>query len=270
MKTLSTFKSAFLAVLVLVAMAVAQYTLSNGLSRDSYGIVAANMATVNLTTSQGFPLDSSGRLAIDCANGCVTGPGSSVSGDLPSFNGAGGSTLQDSGIPASATWLDWGRGFSTSNTVAANTTTSHAQLWGIVIDTPVTASQISVGVHTADNSSNTYDLCLYYGVSGSSDALILNTTAVAGSSYYATGSDAWTTIPFTQGSKLITPGRYYLMWYGNENSAPAILDGNNSGNVLFYHLSSFSITPASGGCPASITGPADGFTTSATPHFVLH
>lgn len=63
--------------------------------------MAANLATINVTTSQGFPLDSSGRLAIDCANGCVTGPGSSTSGDVATFNGSGGSTIQDSGVAVS-------------------------------------------------------------------------------------------------------------------------------------------------------------------------
>jgi hypothetical protein len=163
--------------------------------------------------------------------------------------------------------LDWGKGYSSSTTVAFNTTTGHMQVFGIYIDRPVKCSSITVYVVGADNSANTYDIGLYYGVSGSSNNLIAHTGAVAGSAYFATAS-TYATIPFGTTVTLM-PGRYYLGLYANEASAPATVASNSLLDMEFYHNSSVAITPASGGLPATFTGPTDQMTASATPHFLL-
>lgn len=165
--------------------------------------------------------------------------------------------------------LDWGKGFTTGTgqTVGFNTTTNHANLFGIYIDHAVRCSGITVFVVTADNSANTYDIGFYSGVSGSANNLIAHTGAVAGSAYFATGS-SYVTVPFGSTVTLM-PGRYYLALYANEASAPLTLAGNTAADWEFYHLPSFSITPSAGGLPGTLTGPADGITSSATPHFLL-
>jgi hypothetical protein len=165
--------------------------------------------------------------------------------------------------------LDWGRGFTTAGgqTVGFNTTTNHANVFGIYIDRPVTCSSITVYVVTADNTANTYDLGFYYGVSGSANNLIAHTGAVAGSTYFANAA-SYTTIPFGA-SVTLYPGRYYFAMYANEASAPLMLAGNTAADWEFYHNSSVSITSSSGGLPATLTGPSDGMTSSATPHFLL-
>jgi hypothetical protein len=165
--------------------------------------------------------------------------------------------------------LDWGHGFTTAGgqTVGFNSTTNHANLFGIYIDRPVTCTGITVYVVTPDNSANTYDVGLYYGVSGSLNNLIAHTGAVAGSTYFATGS-SYTTVPFGA-TVTLYPGRYYLAMYANQASAPLTLAGNTAADWEFYHLNGFSMTASSGGLPPTLTGPADGTTSTATPHFLL-
>jgi hypothetical protein len=163
--------------------------------------------------------------------------------------------------------LDWGKGYSSSTTVAFNTTTGHMQVFGIFIDRPVKCSSITVYVVGVDNSANTYDIGLYYGVSGSSNNLIAHTGAIAGSAYFATAS-TYATIPFGATVTLM-PGRYYLGLYANEATAPATLASNSLLDMEFYHNNSAAITPVSGGLPATFTGPTDQMTASATPHFLL-
>jgi hypothetical protein len=57
--------------------------------------------------------------------------------------------------------------------------------------------------------------------------------------------------------------------YANVASATMTL-GGDSGSFDFYHLNGFSITPSSGALPSSITGPADGYSSSAAPYLLLH
>jgi hypothetical protein len=164
--------------------------------------------------------------------------------------------------------LDWGYSWSATNTIPFNTTTAHMNVFGIYIDRPVRCSSITVYVVTADTSTtNTYDIGLYYGVSGSPNALIAHTGAVVANTYFGTAT-AFTTIPFGSTVTLM-PGRYYLGLYANEASAPLALASNNSGNIEFYHYNAATMTPASGGLPASFTGPVDAFTVSYAPKFLL-
>jgi hypothetical protein len=166
--------------------------------------------------------------------------------------------------------LDWGYGWGATagtNTIPFNAATGKMNVFGIYIDRPVKCSGITVYVVTGDNSANTYDIGLFYGVSGSSNNLIAHTGAVAGSSYFATGS-TFATVPFGATITLM-PGRYYLGLYANEASAPLAIASNNGANVLFYHYNAASITPVSGGLPGTFTGPSDGLTASYAPKFLL-
>jgi hypothetical protein len=64
-------------------------------------------------------------------------------------------------------------------------------------------------------------------------------------------------------------GRYYLMMYTNSASAVLTLAGTSQ-TIGFYHLAGFSITPVTGACPATITGPSDSYSTAIQPAVVLH
>ncbi len=163
--------------------------------------------------------------------------------------------------------LDWGKALSLATTVPFNTTTGHMHVFGIFIDRPVKCSSITVLVEGVDNSTNTYDMGIYYGVSGSANNLIAHTGAFAGSTYFATAS-TYATIPFGTTVTLM-PGRYYLGLYANEASAPATLASNAGADMEFFHNTGAAITPVSGGLPATFTGPSDQLTASVTPHFLL-
>ncbi len=171
-------------------------------------------------------------------------------------------------VQLASSWFPVGSNFSATNTVPLNTTTSHANLFGITIRQAVIASQITFEIVAADNTTNTYDIGIYTGGAGTSDSLIAHTGAVAGTTYFAS-ANTFVTVPFTAAVTL-QPGRYYLALYANEASAPLTLASNNSADVDFYHNSSFSITPLSGGLPTSITGPTDGFGAPFTPYLILH
>jgi hypothetical protein len=254
------------------------------------GPVPGVAITAAAGTSQAA-FDTNGKLTVSENGGAVTqvakinsnitGTAANLSGTPTLPNGTAGATQSagDNSTKLATTayvdgnyispTLDWGKGFTTGTgqTVGFNSTTNHANLFGIYIEHAVKCSGITVFVVAADNSANTYDLGLYYGVSGSSNNLIAHTGAVAGSAYFATGS-SYVTVPF--GSTItLMPGRYYLALYANEASAPLTLAGNTAADWEFYHLNGFSITPASGGLPSTLTGPADAITSSATPHFLL-
>ena len=214
-------------------------------------------------------------------NSNITGTAGNLSGTPTLPNGTAGATQSagDNSTKLATTAyvdgnyispaLDWGKGFTTSSSgwVVPNSTTNHANVWGVYIDRPVRCSSITVFVVGADNSANTYDIGFYSGTSGSTNNLIAHTGAVAGSTYFATGS-SYVTVPFGSTVTLM-PGRYYLALYANEASAPLTLAGNTAADWEFYHLNGFSITPSSGGLPSTLTGPADAITSSATPHFLL-
>ena len=255
----------------------------------------------NTITVNGHPL--SGNVTVSAAEITVgTLPHAQlpalVSGDIPNnaanTSGSAGSLSAASGLPNGTTAttqaagdnstkvattayvdgnyispvLDWGYSWSTTNTVPFNTSTAHMNVFGIYVDRPVRCSSITVYVVAADTSgTNTYDIGLYYGVSGTANALIAHTGAVVASTYFATAG-GFTTIPFGSTVTLM-PGRYYLGLYANEASAPLTLASNNSGNIEFYHYAAATITPVSGGLPGSFTGPVDSFTVSYAPKFLL-
>lgn len=166
-------------------------------------------------------------------------------------------------------WTPLGNAFSASSGVGFNTTTSHANLFGVILRTPVYTCNVTVYVVTADNSANTYDVGIYQGTSGGTDNLLVHTGAVAGSAY-ATANGTNISLPWSGSAcVLLAPGRYYLAMYANVASATMTL-GGDSGSFDFYHLNGFSITPSSGALPSSITGPADGYSSSAAPYLLLH
>jgi hypothetical protein len=219
---------------------------------------STKVATTAYVQNQGYA-----PLASAALTGTPTAP--TAAADANSTQIATTAYVDGNYLPTS---LDWGHNFSSTTTVPFNTSTGHMNVFGIFLSQPVKTSQITVYVATADNSANTYDIGLYYGVSGSSNNLIAHTGAVAGSTYFATGS-AFATVPFGS-TVVLPPGRYYLALYANEASAPLALGSNLSSDVEFYHYNAANITPASGALPATFTGPTDGYTTSAAPVFVLH
>ncbi len=239
-------------------------TASNG----DYSCSQVTNCTPTSTTVNGHPL--SGNVTVSASD--------LGSGALPNGTTATTQAVGDNSTKVATTGyvdgnyitpaLDWGYSWSTTNTVPFNAATGHMNVFGIYIDRPVKCSSITVYVVTADtSSSNTYDIGLFYGVSGSPNTLIAHTGAVVANTYFGTGS-TFATVPFG-GTVTLMPGRYYLGMYANEASAPLALASNNSGNIEFYHYNAATITPVSGGLPVSFTGPTDAMTVSYAPKFLL-
>jgi len=219
---------------------------------------STNVATTAFVKGQGYA-----GLASPALTGSPTAPTASVRDNSTKL----ATTAYVDGA-YTATWTPLGNAFSTTG-VGFNTSTNHANLFGVFLRTPVYTCNVTVYINAADNSANTYDLGIYQGTAGSSDALLVHTGAVAGSSW-ATASATNVTLPWSGSTcAFLPPGRYYIGMYANIGSATMTL-GEDSGSFDFYHLNGFSITPSSGGLPGSITGPNDGFVNSPAPFLVLH
>jgi hypothetical protein len=213
---------------------------------------AANITSGTLPHAQ-LPQLQGGDIPNNAAN--TTGTAANLSGTpaLPNGTSATTQSANDNSTKVATTayvdknmgaWEPLGNSFSSTDAISFNSSTGHANVWGVILRSPICTSNVTVLVGTADNSSNTYDVGLYQGTAGLTDNLLVHTGAIAGSTW-ATAGSTYSTQAWTSGNVCLTPGRYYLAIYANVASATMTL-GGDVGGMQFYHNSSFSITPAAG------------------------
>ncbi|HEY7616860.1 MAG TPA: hypothetical protein VH744_08660, partial [Terriglobales bacterium] len=130
-----------------------------------------------------------------------------------------------------------------------------ARLWGVHLDFPKSTTQVTYNVTTADNTSNTYDLCLYTGSAGGTGTLAVHTGSTAGTTFAP--STGPRTLSWTGGGgTFAAPQRMYVALTTSCTSSCAVIAGDNATAATF--LSNAQISVASGGtCPATVTLPAD-------------
>jgi hypothetical protein len=194
---------------------------------------------------------------VDNTVATVSGGGSLVTGDYAKANGA--SSVTDSGVlagPYSIPWITAVRGGGT-----VSFTQNTATVWGVVLTFPLSTSQLTYKT-TVDNTSNLYDIgiacaqttCVASGGPYSSGQLILDLGATAGTSF--SSSATYFTKSWTQGTRTLQPGRYYLVLTTNCASACAtITAGGSSGDITFISAGSGGST--SGGAIVNFTPPSD-------------
>jgi len=158
---------------------------------------------------------------------------------------------QTAGIP----WLTVGRAGSVSG-VTFSTSSNQAKLWGVVLAFPVTTTQVTYYVGTADNTANSYDIGIY----NSSGALVVHTGTKPGTSFAPTTGA--TTQSWAAASTL-QPGKYYLAITTNCTASCAALDGDNASAVTFLSGSAVSMS-AGGSLNSSLTPPSDSWSYSST------
>ena len=165
---------------------------------------------------------------------------------------------QTTGIP----WLTVPRGGSPT-TVTFSSTANQAALWGVVLQFPVTTSQVTYYAGTADNTANTYDIGIYDNAGN----LKAHTGATLGTAFApATGSR---TLSWTGGAVTLEPGRYYLAITTNCSSSCATLDGDNASALTFLNRGIVSVA-AGGTLNGPISPPTDAYSWSAnTPAWVV-
>ena len=175
--------------------------------RWTYAITAVSDSTgyweVTVTHVAGTGVFASNNVAItviprgDVGSGDVTGAGSSTDGNLPSFNGTGGDTLQDSGIAASEVLVDGDIGTSVqgfdADTLKADTADVLTAGFGT---TAYNAGTQSSGTYTPDESYGN----MQYAVNGGAHSLAPMTNNGTVIVHYTNNGSAGaiTTTGFTQ------------------------------------------------------------------------
>ena len=170
-------------------------------------------------------------------------------GDIPKITANSPTpAISDSGVlagPYAIPWITAMRG-GTGAAFAQNT----VKMWGVVLTFPVQTSYLTYNVAAADNTANNYDV----GIANVSGTLVLNIGATAGTSFApATGPR---TIAWSQGTKVLQPGKYYVVMTTNCASSCATITADNSTlGVTFQNGATAGTT--TGGTLISFTPPAD-------------
>ena len=186
----------------------------------------------------------------------VSPAGSLATGDYVKANGFASTT--DSGVlagPYPVPWITAVRGGG-SATFAVNV----VKMWGVMLTYPLLTSSVAYYVSTTDNSGNMYDIGIACGQPNcnggaySQGQIIVDIGATAGTSF--SPSTGTYTKNWTQGTKTLQPGKYYVVLTTNcASSCAAISSGGSSGDITFQNAATAGTT--SGGALVGFTAPGD-------------
>ncbi len=185
---------------------------------------------------------------------------------------AGSTTVQmfldmpGSNVSSSAGYaIPWFTTNTTGTAISFSSTANKAELWGAVLTFPLSTTQVTYYVSTADNTSNTYDV----GVLNSAGSVVAHIGTTAGTAF--AGSTGWKTLNWTAGATL-QPGKYYLAITSSCMSSCAQIYGGTSAGFSF--VGGTSGTPESvtlgGALNSGITIPADNPTQAAIMAWEIH
>jgi hypothetical protein len=167
-----------------------------------------------------------------------------------------------SSVSYSIPWLTTN---TTGTAISFSSTANKAELWGVVLTFPLTTTQVTYNVSTADNTSNTYDI----GVLNSSGTVVAHIGNTAGTTFAP--STGWKTLSWTS-SATLQPGKYYLAITSSCTSTCAQVYGGTSAGFTFLGGSSGtaeSVT-AGGTLNNGITIPADNPTEATIMSWEIH
>ena len=217
-------------------------TLPNGTSATtpSAGDSSTKLATTAFATANFAAMSVSGAV-----------------GDIPKISGNNPTpTITDSGVlsgPYTVPWLTVYRGGG-----SASFSQNVVKMWGVVLTFPLSTSTVAYNVATADNTGNMYDIGIACGQpscgAASSGAILLNIGATAGTSFApATGPR---TMSWSQGTKTLQPGKYYVVVTTNCAATCAAISGNGDGYAMTFQNGT-TAGSTSGGALANFTAPSD-------------
>ena len=185
---------------------------------------------------------------------------------------SGGTTVQmfldmpGSNVSTSSGYsIPWFTTNTTGTAISFSSTANKAELWGVVLTFPLTTTQVTYYVSTADNTSNTYDI----GVLNSSGSVVAHIGNTTGTTFAA--STGWKTLNWAA-SATLQPGKYYLAITSSCTSSCAQLYGGSSAGFSFLGGSSgtaVSVT-AGGTLNNGITIPADSPTEATIMAWEIH
>jgi hypothetical protein len=191
------------------------------------------------------------------AQGYATGSGMTA-GNYPKATGSG--SIADSGVnagPYSIPWITVYRGGGSST---FSTSSNVVKLWGVVLTWPVTTTQVTYNVSTAD--TNTSGSCNYdIGIADTSGNIKVHIGSTANQTFGSSGAH---TISWSGGgSTTFQPGKYYVAFTTSCTANAAVLSGDGSAaSVTFQNAGTASIT--AGGSLTSFTAPSDSWSWGAT------
>jgi hypothetical protein len=217
------------------------------------------------STTGGDYVVTSTTNAADCHDAGATRPGGvQVIGRAMTTNTGAGTYLIFAGLEApsvgSPTSIPWFTQPSAAGSVSFLTTANVAKLYGVVYHStaPLTTTQVSYNVQTADNTANNYDIGLY----SSAGVLMAHLGSTAGTTFAP--STGWKTLSWAT-SNTLKQGKYYLAITTSCTTACAALIGSSTGvGFTFAGAVQESVT-AGGTLPSSITIPADSYTATTIP-----
>ncbi len=185
---------------------------------------------------------------------------------------SGGTTVQmfldmpGSNVSSSVSYsIPWFTTNTTGTAITFSSTANKTELWGVVLTFPLTTTQVTYDVSTADNTSNTYDI----GVLNSAGTVVAHIGSTAGTTFAP--STGYKTLSWTA-SATLQPGKYYLAITSNCTSACAQIYGGSSAGFTFVGGSSGtaeSVT-AGGALNNGITIPADNPTEATIMSWEIH
>ena len=233
-------------------------------SFDGTATVVGDYVVASSTANSGFyPL---------CHDAGTTPPtGTQVLGRVLQAS-SGSTTVQmfldmpGSSVSTSASYsIPWFTTNTTGTAISFSSTANKAELWGVVLTFPLTTTQVTYYVSTADNTSNTYDI----GVLNSSGNMVAHIGNTAGTTFAA--STGWKTLSWAAGATL-QPGKYYLAITSSCTSSCAQVYGGSSAGFTFLGGSSGtseSVT-AGGTLNNGITIPVDNPTEATILAWEIH
>lgn len=224
---------------------------------------AAPLASPALTGTPTVPTpstsDNSTNIATTAfvkAQGYATGS-SLVSGNYAKASGSG--ALADSGVTAGPYAIPWITVYRGGGSSTFSTSSNVVKLWGVVLTWPLTTTQVTYNVSTAD--SNTSGSCNYdLGIADTGGNIKMHLGSTANQTFGSSGSH---TVSWTGGSATLQPGKYYVALTTSCTANTAVLSGDGSAaSVTFQNAGTASIT--AGGSLTSFTAPSDSWSWGAT------
>jgi hypothetical protein len=174
--------------------------------------------------------------------------------------------MPGSNVSSSAAYsIPWLTSNTTGTAISVSSTANKAELWGVVLTFPLSTTQVTYYVSTADNTTNTYDI----GVLNSSGNVVAHIGGTAGTTFAA--STGWKTLNWAAGATL-QPGKYYLAITSSCTTACAqVYGGGTTGFNFLGGASGASVSVTAGGTLNNgIAIPADSPTESTVMAWEIH
>jgi hypothetical protein len=228
--------------------------------------ISGNLMAAGTVAGSSIPLctDAFGNLTITTVS-CPSFPttGTLTNGNYVSASGT--AAEQDSGVLAGPyTTLPWETAPNCSGgSLGTITSANKSYVFGITLEFPLSTSKIFYDVTNSDNTGNEYDLAVYQGAPSGTENRLLHTGSSASTGQPGTTfapANGWQHLNWYEGTTVLQPGRYYVMFTSSCTSGGAYCAeiASNASSEMFYWPGSGGVSISSGGnSPTTYSSSAD-------------